>query len=178
MNKILGIALTAAVLAGQATAATIDGPGEVIVGQSYELFFNSGPVDLINKANLFYMTLKLPDGRSVLSGGSEYPANNLFSFNWVFKSTGETTLDVIAELRSYSGVIFEQATNYPIGTLIPINLNTSPSRTTSLEASRIFRVREAQEISVVPIGGTLPLMLSALGVMGWVARRRRAQAKA
>jgi hypothetical protein len=28
------------------------------------------------------------------------------------------------------------------------------------------------QISVVPIGGTLPLLLSALGALGWVARRR------
>lgn len=178
MIKILGILATAAMLAAEAGAATIDGPGDVVVGQSSKLFFNSGPVDLIENGNLFYMTLRLPDGSSVMSGGSEYPSDNLFGFDWVFKTTGETTLKVIAELRSYSGVVFEQATNYPNGTMMPINLDTAPSQSLRFEASRIFNVVEARDISVVPIGGTLPLMFSALALIGWVAGRRKRQTAA
>lgn len=177
MNKIWGMFVVVMMMATQAGAATISGLGQSVQveqGKVYTLFFDTGPVELVPNANLYIMRLTLPTGAlNPTGGGLPYPIDNRFKFDWVFDSLGSTTLNVSAVLASYANVPLDEISS---GTWLSFpNLFLLPSKSQSFSASRTFEVVAAGQIPVVPIGGTLPLMLSALGLMGWFAGRRRAR---
>jgi hypothetical protein len=95
----------------------------------------------------------------------------IFSFNWVFDTTGpirhvhqqcagdlcEPTL-----IEDGDGFFFVDETKKAVA--LPVQLR--------LRGEGGGGPPVTLQISVVPIGGTLPLLLSALGALGWVARRR------
>jgi hypothetical protein len=178
MNKMLGLLAAVMLMASQAGAATISGLGQTVTveqGKSYTFYFDTGPVALVENSNLFIMRLTLPNGVVAERGGSSYPVDNRFAFDWVFGSLGSTTLNMSAILISYANVPIEELASYT-GALVNFpGLFGRTSKAESFTASRVFEVVQAGQVSVVPIGGTLPLMATALGLFGWAARRRAKQ---
>lgn len=165
MRKILGAFALTAVMASQASAATIIGPTTVVAGQSYSFIFDTGPVDLIDNYDVFMLRLGVNDTGYFEFFGPVYPPNNQFTFNWIFPTTGPAVLSAQGFLDSY--------VNAEIGVGEDGFLFVTKPEGTRAEV--IFAQAKDFQVSVVPIGGTLPLMLSALGLIGWAARRRAKQ---
>jgi hypothetical protein len=173
MRNILGaLALTAA-MASQASAATISGETNAIAGQTYTYLYSPDAPSLIPGYLSYTMDIAVNDTGNPADNiwfsfaGPVYPASNQFSFDWVFNVTGPVVLNVQSVLATFFGTEFQ----FPEGTEF-----------FEKEDGTLFRGQNSDTIplkvsvtSVVPIGGTLPLMLTALGLMGWAARRRARQ---
>ena len=149
-------------IGSQVQAAIITGPSSVVAGQTYTYTYDTGPVDLLDGYDFFILNLNVSDGVNteyVGRFGFPFPTNNLFTFDWVFDITGPAFLTVTGTLESYAGAVV----TFPDGF---INIFKGPNAR--------FEVINLgpDKLSVVPIGGTLPLLLTALGIAGWVARRR------
>lgn len=162
MRNILGAFALAAVMASQAGAATISGPTTVVAGQTYSYIYDTGPVDLIENYEVYVLTLLVNGSGYFEFFGSEFPTNNQFTFDWIFPNTGPAVLSAESFLQSYVGATVTPGENGFVSIFKP----------DGWQAEVIFTEASNFKVSVVPIGGTLPLMLSALGLMGWAARRR------
>lgn len=170
MRKILGaLALTAA-MASQASAATISGETNAIAGQTYTYIYSPDTPSLIPGYLSYTMDIAVNSSSNPSTdvwfsfAGPVYPASNEFSFDWVFDVTGPVVLNV----RSVLATFFASDFQFPEDTQFFVK-----------EDGTLFRGQNSDPIplkvsvtSVVPIGGTLPLMLSALALMGWAARWR------
>ena len=170
MRNILGAFALAAVMASQAGAATISGETNPIVGQTYTYIYSPDAPSLTPGYTSYTMTI-IVDDLSDAAGdvrfsfdGPSYPESNSFSFDWVFNVTGPTVLSVRSVIATFFGTAFE----FPEG----VQFFRKPENGILFRVQNIDEITLATNVSVVPIGGTLPLMLSALGLMGWAARRR------
>lgn len=162
MRNILGAFAFSAVMASQAGAATISGPTTVVAGETYSFIYDTGPVNLIENYDVFVLKLLVNDTGYFEFFGPEYPTNNQFSFNWVFPNTGPAVLSAQSFLESY---VVATATLGEDGFVSVFKPDGTRGEFSDMRAADF-------QVSVVPIGGTLPLMLSALGLVGWAARRR------
>ena len=175
MRKILGALAISATLASPAMAATISGEINPIAGQTYTYLYSPDAPPLIPGFVSFTMDIEVqevgdPGGVewfSFAGPAATYPASNEFAFDWIFDVTGPAVLSVRSVLTTFFGTEF----SFPEGTEF-----------FEKEDGTLFSGRNYDPIpltvsvtSVVPIGGTLPLMLSALGLMGWAALRRARQ---
>lgn len=174
MRKYLMALAATALLASQAGAATITGPTTVVAGQSYTYTYTpNAPADLLPNYTYFTMHLKVnggdevPGGKGFNSDGSDYLDGMTFSFDWIFTTPGPAVLSVQSVLVTYLSTLV-----YVDGEVI----NKPDFRVFNSGFAFDGEEPETLRISVVPIGGTLPLLLSALGAFGWAARRRKAQA--
>jgi|GEM_PF-6601347 len=171
MRKYLMALAATALLASQAAAATISGPTTVNAGQTYTYIYSPDmpyltPGYLSYEVNMAVNDTGNPaDDVWSTYAGTTYPASNQFSFDWVFDATGPATLTVYSVIVTFFGNEFVFTDELPFWVK---------------EDGTIFRGENidavSMKISVVPIGGTLPLLLSALGALGWMARRRKAEA--
>ena len=173
MRKYLMALAATALLASQAGAATISGPTTVTAGvvNTYTYTPNM-PVELLEGSTFYTMFLEInggweyaPTGASLNYSGSEFPPTGQFSFDWVFNETGPAVLSISSVLVSYLTNPSLVGENQPKPLHVIFNSGRGPA---SWEGGPPVEL----QISVVPIGGTLPLLLSALGALGWVARRR------
>lgn len=168
MRKVFGTLAALALMGSQAEAAIITGPTSVVAGQSYTYTYDTGPVDLLDGYDFFILNLLVSDGvNDDYFGrfGFPFPTNNLFTFNWTFSVTGPAFLSVRSTLESYAGA---EITPNPGG--VPSIFKDDDTRVELIEFGP-----DGLQVSVVPIGGTLPMLLTALGVAGLVARRRAAK---
>lgn len=166
MRKLLGMLAAALLIGSQAQAAIITGPASVLAGQSYSYTYDTGPVDLLPGYNFFILNLNVSDGITTEYFGRfgfPFPENNLFSFNWIFDVTGPALLTATATLETYAGadIVYDPVSGFP-----------SIFKDDDTRVGLIGFGPDRLAVSVVPIGGTLPLLLTALGIAGWVARRR------
>ncbi len=174
MQKTLWAFAATVLFASQAGAATVTGPTSVIAGQTYTYTYQPDtPVVLLEGYTLYTMLLEVnggyevPGGASLNSYGTLYPASNNFTFDWAFPATGPAILSVRSVLVSYINATVNVFSDY-FEVVKPENVFYEVHNSAAVD----LRV---SAIPVVPIGGTLPLMLSALGLMGWAARRRAKQ---
>lgn len=95
------------------------------------------------------------------------------NFQWDIGTNGPAS--VVGTLEMYSGVY---SSNTTYGSQVPFASNADTRRivfdSVTFGAAKTPAPSAIAEIapSVVPIAGTLPLMLSALGLFGFLARRR------
>lgn len=182
MRKYLMALAATTLLASQAGAATIEGPTTVTAGEvNTYTYVPDLPVELVEGYTFYTMFLEIndgwenaPTGASLNFFGFEFPEDGAFSFDWVFTESGPFVMSISSVLVSYvnptliedeDGNLSVDETNKPLFSIF----NTG--RGARLEEGG-FDDRVSLQISVVPIGSTLPLLLSALGALGWVARRR------
>lgn len=168
MRKVLGTLAALALMGSQAGAAIITGPTSVLAGQSYTYTYDTGPVELLDGYDFFILNLLVNDGVNgdyIGRFGFPFPMDNLFTFDWTFSVTGPAVLSITSYLESYADATI---TYSPDG---------FPSIFKTEGVTRVGLIEDSARlgVSVVPIGGTLPLLLTALGVAGLVARRRAAK---
>ena len=170
MRNILGAFALAAVMASQAGAATISGETNPIVGQTYTYIYSPDTPSLVPGYSSYELNVAVNNLSDAAGdvwfafGGPTYPASNQFSFDWVFDVAGPAVLSV----RSVLVTFFETGFVFPEG----VQFFVKPEDGTIFRGQNSEAVTLTANVSVVPIGGTLPLMLSALGLIGWAARRR------
>lgn len=180
MQKALCAMAAAVLFASQAGAATITGPTTVQAGVSYTYQYQTdAPADLLPGYTLYTMYLEINGGIAASGGGIEnywgttYTDGDIFSFNWVFPVTGPASLTIRSVLATYIDATILEIDDY-------FEVVEGPNKIAETFNSGFAfdgddRLPATLQISVVPIGGTLPLMLSALGIFGWAARRRAKQ---
>lgn len=180
MRNILGAFALAAVMASQAGAATISGPTMVQAGVSYNYTYQTDvPAQVLPGYTLFTMWLQINGGDPATGGGvvnywgTTYTDGDTFSFDWVFPTTGPANLTIRSVLATYIDATVEQFDGYFAVIEGPNKVSQTFNSGFAFEGGG--GPPASLEISVVPIGGTLPLMLSALGLIGWAARRRAKQ---
>lgn len=179
MRKYLMALAATALLASQAAAATISGPTTVEAGVTYTYTYQPDtPVSLLEGYTLYTMYIEV-NGNPSAGGtgfnyyGSVYPVDNSFTFDWVFDTTGPAVLSISSVLVSYINATIQLGDGF---------FDVIKGESARFEVFNTGRNEDGGgpplelKVSVVPIGGTLPLLLSALGALGWVARRRKAQA--
>lgn len=173
MRNILGAFALAAVMASQAGAATISGETNPIVGQTYTYIYSPDTPSLTPGYTNYALTIFVDDPNDASGDvgfsfeGPTYPESNTFSFDWVFNATGPAVLNVESAIVTF----FENGFQFPEG----VQFSTKPDGITLFRFQNIEGITLMANVSVVPIGGTLPLLLSALGLIGWAARRRTKQ---
>ena len=174
MRNVFGALVAVFLFATQSGAATLEpsyvatltGPTSVIVGQSNTYTVNIGVVPVQPNYTLYALRLNV-NGEFFSSFGTTLPENISITFNRIFETTGTSVLNVFALVQTYVNATFDPTEEFPDikkpeGTLFE-NIRVDPN------------ALEVTVTAVVPIGGTLPLMLSALGLIGWAARRRGKQ---
>ena len=165
---IMAFAATA-LLASQVQAATISGPTTVQAGQTYTYtYVPDEPTEILEGYEFFVFRLRVtgPNGTSGFDfSGSDHTTVPSYQFNWIFDTTGSAILSAISYLETYKNA-----------DLIQGEFGPEVIKPEGWESRSAFSERVALQISVVPIGGTLPLLVSALGLMGWAARRRAQKA--
>ena len=176
MRKYLMALAATALLASQAAAATISGPTTVEAGATYTYTYQPDtPVSLLEGYTLYTMYIEV-NGNPATSFnyyGSVYPADNSFTFDWVFDTTGPAVLSISSVLVSYVNASILLGDGF---------FDVIKGELTRFEVFNTGRDEDGGgpplelKVSVVPIGGTLPLLLAALAAFGWVARRRKAEA--
>ena len=171
---IMAFAATA-LLASQVEAATISGPTTVQAGVPYVYSYQpSTPDEILDVYDFYILNINVYDSTRpgfesyAFSGGNgvQYDPTATYSFSWTFNTAGSAVLSVISWFNTFSGAILSADEFGPIA--IPGEGGK--------DARIAFSKEVALQISVVPIGGTLPLLVSALGLMGWAARRRAQKA--
>ena len=171
MRKILAAAAVAMALIGQAQAATVTGPTDVTAGTPYSYTYNPDPTAILAGYDLYAMNLTVsdsfdPGNVQVFSFfGSVLPSPRNFLFNWVFPATGTGVLTVTGVLETYFGATLGKDEG---GFTFVIKPEGTPFIVSNIEPASLT----VNSTPVVPIGGTLPLLLTAFGLAGWVARRR------
>lgn len=197
MIKILRAVAAAMLLATGAHGATVDGPfdantllrtTDLVNGRNYTFILRTGPLPALpdgyptgdNAYSEVFMTITGQGiTRTKSSLGIGKAENVPYRFNWLSVADGPTSFTFQWELRRYKNAIPSYLTtgdqtvvgglNFTGGTPI---FATPPS-----EGQVVLRTAALQEQpTAVPIGGTLPLMLSALGIGALVMRHRAKQA--
>ncbi|MEZ5753314.1 MAG: hypothetical protein R3D90_00655 [Paracoccaceae bacterium] len=147
------------------------GPTDVTAGTPYLYTYNPDPTAILAGYDLYAMNLFVsdsfdPGNVQVFSFfGSVLPSPRDFDFSWVFPATGAGVLTVEGILETYFGATLgEDEGGFPVIIKPP----GTPFFVSNIEPASLT----VNSTPVVPIGGTLPLLLTAFGLAGWVARRR------
>lgn len=181
----------AMLFASQAGAATYDATlsGPVQSGSNYRFTYSVGEIAEFNPAiynawSLSFTVNGLKYSPIVgLTEGVNSPSNGVFGFFYSYYKPGQT-ITVDAVIKGYVGanVSDNSTTSRQYYTLLSTGDQTKMGTFTfntikyepfgaaaPLQEQQQLRVAEA---AVVPIGGTLPLMLTAIGLGGWMLRSR------
>lgn len=204
MIKIMRAVAAVMLLATGAQAATVDGAWDSVTfektnspvgGKSYYFTVTPGSLAAVPSQYLSgpgaysEMTLTL-SGQGITSAPltsigfgnvSSYP----FTFQWAWKDTGPQTLTFQGTLKLYSNASPDYGNmpgtgdsppplvglQFPNGVPVFHQIDIGPITWLSAKAA-------VPDTNAVPIGGTLPLMLSALGLGALVLRRQAQRAAA
>ena len=189
MRSLLAVCLSAIMMMGAAEAATIDGNFNVVAGvpETYTFSFDLLPGEKFGSVKSFSVNSVLqknttfslgPTGKGQLSFASSFGTAdkvmsvfaeiNLITTGYflrcadgaegVYYGTCGSYMDVWNGLENTSVVEF-----FALRTLSVMSEKTAPKE---------FLSAAEPAATVVPIAGTLPLLLSGLGILGWAARRR------
>lgn len=195
-NKLWAVLAAMLLVTGVQTgvqAATVDGPNDPfsltrvetpVVGTNYHFTFNVGALPALssdyptgeNAYSRLFMTISgqgaTTTTTSIVQGDA---SNKTFTFNWIWGEAGPATLTFTGYLERYKNA-YGNFGNLP-GTTEPELLGLKFTDNTSIFERTDFGPitwsnAPAASPTAVPIGGTLPLMLSALGLGAWMMRRR------
>ncbi|WGV15117.1 hypothetical protein [Fuscovulum ytuae] len=184
MKKILRAAVAAMLFATGAQAATVDGlfddygsvPSAFAAGQVYYFHVTLDEADLaplpdglahsssVVGSELYFTISGQSTAGQVIGPGLKY------RISWMWPALGATSFDF------QSGTLLRYLKGNPTGTITTTNTN-GPFQGTSFVSQSIGSPTQVGRLAAasatpVPIGGTLPLMLSALGLGAFVMRRR------
>lgn len=192
MKKMLRAVVAAMLFATGAQAATVDGlfpmgggakVSNPVAGQMYRFDITLDAADLLPLpggatpasvvGSTLFVTIKgqgINERKSAQPGG---PLGLTYSYLWQWQSSGPT------DFQFLEGVLYRYFSGTPTGTVVN-NGTTGPFSSNSFYTQPIkfnttFRLASANP-TPVPIGGTLPLMLSAIGLGALVMRRRAKKA--
>ena len=188
MKNILRAVAVSLMFASGAQAATV----EPVAGDSDSFIFRTGntaytkPGDvdynpaLPDPFTVFSLDLTISDSgrtevRSFIGGGD--PMVQPFLFDWVFSAGAARILTVSGLLRGYTNSYLRSLDYNPEVSFI----SQLPGKTPLMRDERIQSFTtdfSSASVAPMPIGGTLPLMLSALGLGALVMRRRAKRAAA
>lgn len=190
MKKMLRAVVVAMLFATGAQAATVDGPldkfgnkvtGDLVKGQSYSFDFKTGPLAplegyVISQA---FMTIT-GQGQTVkrTAIGQGDPQLLIYGMDWSAFADGPADFTVSWYLERYKNAALKvqfTPNNDPIIVGLTFTDNKPIFETTYFDQVSFSTRLAAEPPTPVPIGGTLPLMLSALG-LGALVMRRRAKA--
>ncbi|PLL14760.1 hypothetical protein C0V75_04940 [Tabrizicola sp. TH137] len=200
MIKILRAVAAAMLLATGAHGATVDGPtltgpvGGIQSGAYNSFFFQTGPLDSLpsgyNQAlSASEALMYVNDTYVSASYAFGVDASTIsFKFNWLAPTEPLNPLSFSFVLKRYKNAFPQAPFNgqdegvitglgFPQGA-IPVFVSSTFGPFTQNQSTGAFRLAGAAEpeVTPVPIGGTLPLMLSALGIGALVMRHRAKQA--
>ena len=185
MKRLIGAVLGALLCASAVQAATVElvspATGEYVFKlQDYTipapaagLPYNAWALGVYVNDQLDMTTQSLgviEHGESLIQGAS-------VNFFW-FPTASKPTLNVVGQLYLLQGATFTVTEANQTGQVTVNWLQTTkatPFKITDVTyPSQIQNLSEpnANRAAVVPIGGTLPLLVTALGVFGWMARRQ------
>lgn len=195
MKNILRAVLAAMLLVtgthSGAQAATVDGPIDTlsltqvetpVVGTNYFFAFNVGTLPALppdyptgdDAYSRLFMTISGQGATTTTSSIVQGDASNkTFTFNWIWGEAGPATLTFTGYLERYKNAvpIYMRVGQQEVLGGLSFTDNTSIFERTDF-GPITWSNAPAASPTAVPIGGTLPLMLSALGVGAWVMRRR------
>lgn len=187
MKNILRAVAVSLMFASGAQAATV----EPVAGDSDSFIFRTGntaytkPGDvdynpaLPDPFTVFSLDLTISDSgrtevRSFIGGGD--PMLNPILFDWVFSAGAARILTVSGFLRGYTNSFIDN-NPYDVETMF-ISQFAGGYRVRDESIQSFTTNFSSASVAPMPIGGTLPLMLSALGLGALVMRRRAKRAAA
>lgn len=191
MKNMLRAVVVAVLFASGAQAATVDGPlddlgnqvtGNLVKDQRYWFHFKTGPLEPLAGYNISqaFMTIT-GQGQTVTrtSIGQGDPEGIIYGAQWFALADGPADFTVSWYLERYMNASLQiefTPSNEPIVVGLTFPNNNPIFETTYFDqVSFSTRLAEAPP-STVPLTGTLPLMLSALGLGAFVMRRRAKKA--
>lgn len=184
MRSLLAVCLSAIMMMGAAEAATIGGNLNVVAGEPHTFSLNVP----LSPGEEFYSAMLYING-----GKGSAPLSNVIqqgsvtlNFLHTFVALGTQSLTVGADIWYKAFGSYECAGQYAgcynpnslqnqdqqrismftVGQKVSVFVSSPEQTATSAADSAAVRA------AVVPIAGTLPLLLSGLGILGWAARRR------
>lgn len=197
MIKILRAVAAAMLLATGAHGATVDGPfdavslartSDLVNGRTYTFILRTGPLPALpagyptgdNAYSEVFMTIS---GQGITRNRSSLGIGNAedvpYRFNWLSEADGPASFTFQWELRRYMNATPIYVTSGDQSVVGGLNFTGGAPifATPPAEGQVTLRTAALQEQpTAVPIGGTLPLMLSALGIGALVMRHRAKQA--
>lgn len=191
MKKMLRAVVVAMLFATGAQAATVDGPldkfgnkvtGDLVKGQSYSFDFKTGPLAPLEGSyySRAFMTIT-GQGETVTKTaiGQGDPQLLIYGMDWSAFADGPADFTVSWYLERYMNASPTYQFTPTIGEA-PVTGLAFPDNKPIFERTYFDQVSFSTRLAAepptpVPIGGTLPLMLSALG-LGALVMRRRAKA--
>lgn len=178
--------------AGAATTydATLAGPQKI--GSGYHFTYSIGEIPFdpttYNAWSLTFTVNGLKYAPIVgITDGWMSPSNGLFGFQYNFLNPDTpTTLTVNAVINGYVGASVRDQSTFGLGNYSLLNygdktkmgtfnfnpISLSLFDKTAPQKEQPLPLKVFAEATPVPIGGTLPLMLTALGLGGWMLRAR------
>lgn len=190
MIKIMRAVAAVMLLATGAQAATVDGPldefgntvtGDLVKDQLYSFHFKTGPLAPLEGYNISkaFMTIT-GQGQTVTRTaiGQGDPQGVVYGAYWFALANGPADFTVSWYLERYKNASLDvqfTPSNEPIVVGLTFTDNKPIFETTYFNQVSFSTRLAAAPPTAMPLAGTLPLMLSALG-LGALVMRRRAKA--
>ncbi len=184
MRSVLAVCLSAVMMMGAAEAATIGGNLNVVAGEPHTFSLN---VPLFPGEEFYSAMLYINGGKGTAPLSNVIQQGSVtLNFLHTFVALGTQSLTVGADIW-YKAFGSYECVGVTAGCNVPNSLqNPNQPRYSEffvIETASVFVASPQQNLTsvaepslnraaVVPIAGSLPLLLSGLGILGWAARRR------